>query len=115
VKFKYEHRAVERYFSDFKLMKKKIGENLTRSAKKRYDQLRAAPNFKVYLDTRLGNPHSLSGNLKGYYGISISGNIRLVVRPDVESLDPVSLKECDSVIIKGVLDYHGQKHEWLIP
>lgn len=26
VKFKYEHRAVERYFSDFKLMKKKIGE-----------------------------------------------------------------------------------------
>ncbi|MDD4570831.1 MAG: hypothetical protein PHE70_12030 [Tepidanaerobacteraceae bacterium] len=26
-----------------------------------------------------------------------------------------SLTKCDSVIIEGVMDYHGQKQEWLIP
>jgi plasmid maintenance system killer protein len=113
VDFKYESRSVEKYFSDFKLMKKKLG-NLARNTKKRYEQLKAAANFSIYLSTGLGKPHSLAGNLKGYYGINISSNIRLVVRPDVENLDPASLEKCDSVIIKGVLDYHGQKYEWLI-
>ncbi len=114
MKLKYENRLLEKYFSDFELMKRKIGKRLTRNTKKRYDQLRAAPNFSIYLSTGLGKPHPLAGNLKGYYGINISSNLRLIVRPDVESLDPASLRECDLVIIKGVLDYHGQKHEWLI-
>ena len=80
MKFRCENRSAEEYFSDFDLMKKKIGKDF-----------------------------------KGCYGINISGNIRLIVKPDVEILDPASLKKCDSVIIKGVMDYHGQKHEWLIP
>jgi len=115
VKLGYENPSVERCFSDFDLMRRKIGNDLARGAKKRHDQLRAAANFSIYLNTGLGKPHPLFGNLKGYYGISISGNIRLVVKPDAESLDPDSLKKCDSILIKGVMDYHGQKHEWLIP
>jgi plasmid maintenance system killer protein len=114
VKLKFENQAVEKCFSDFDLMKRQIGKDLTRSTKKRYDQLKAAANFIIYLTTGLGKPHPLTGNLKGCYGISISGNIRLVVKPDVDSLDPASFKKCDSVIIKGVMDYHGQKDEWLI-
>lgn len=115
MKFKYENRSIEEYFSDFDLMKKKIGKGLTRNIKKRYDQFKAAANFSIYLSTGLGKPHPLVGNLKGYYGINISGNIRIIVKPDIESLDPASLKKCDSVMIKGVMDYHGQKQEWLIP
>lgn len=115
MKLKYEKPSVEKYFSDFALMNKKIGKDLIRTTKKRYDQLKAAANFSIYLSTGLGKPHPLYENLKGCYGISITGNVRLVVRPDVESLDPASLKKCDSVIIEGVMDYHGQKDEWLIP
>ncbi|WP_066633943.1 type II toxin-antitoxin system YoeB family toxin [Desulfolucanica intricata] len=115
MKFQYENQAVEKCFSDFDLMKRQIGKDLTRNTKKRYDQLKAAANFGIYLTTGLGKPHPLTGNLKGYYGISISGNIRLIVKPDVDSLDPASLRKCDSVIIKGVVDYHGQTQEWLIP
>lgn len=115
VKLKYENRSVEECFSDFDLMKKKIGKDLTRSTKKRYEQLKAAANFSIYLSTGLGKPHPLVGNLKGYYGINISGNIRLIIKPVVESLDPASLKKCDLVVIKGVLDYHDQKLEWFIP
>ena len=115
MEFQYESHRIERYFTDFELMKKKIGEGLTRNTKKRYDQLKASANFGIYLSTGLGRPHPLVGNLKGYYGVSISGSIRLVIKPDAESLDPASLRECDTVIIRGVMDYHGQKHEWLIP
>ncbi len=115
VKLIYKKPSVEKYFSNFALMSTKLGKDLTRTIKKRCDQLEAAANFSIYLSTGLGKPHSLSGNLKGCYGISISGNIRLIVRPDAESLDPASLTKCDSVIIEGVMDYHGQKQEWLIP
>lgn len=53
--------------------------------------------------------------IKGCYGVSITGNIRLIVKPDVGGVDPATLMKCDSVIIKGVVDYHGKKQEWLIP
>lgn len=112
---KYEKSSVEKYFENFDLMSKEKGKDLTRAVKKRYDQLKAAANFSIYLKTGLGKPHPLYENLKGCYGISVNGNIRLIVRPDVEGLDPDSLKRCDTVIIKGVMDYHGKKHEWLIP
>jgi len=81
-------------------MKKKIGQALARGVKKRCDNLKAATNFGVYLSTGLGKPHSLGGDLKGI---------------DTESLDPASLKECDTIIVEGVMDYHGQENKWLIP
>jgi proteic killer suppression protein/toxin YoeB len=115
VKLKYKKPSVEKYFSNFNLMNKEKGKDLTRAIKKRCDQLKAASNFGIYLSTGLGKPHPLYGNLRGCYGISITGNIRLIVRPDAEALDPASLTKCNSVIIEGVMSYHGQKQEWLIP
>lgn len=111
----YESESIKKYFDDFDLMKKKIGSELTRTTKKRFNELKAANSFSIYLSTGLGKPHPLYEDLKGYYGISISGNRRLIVRPDTDSLDPIALKSCDTVIIKGVEDYHGSKHEWIIP
>jgi len=72
-------------------------------------------NFTIYLKTGLGKPHSLVGDLNGWYGIAISGNIRLIVKPDMEESDDASFEKCDSVIIRGLVDYHGRKNEWLIP
>lgn len=111
----YESETVRKVFNDFNLMKRLIGNDLTRATKNRINQLKASVNFSVYLTTGLGKPHPLYENLKGYYGITITGNIRLIVKPDVESLDHESLKACDTVIVKGVVDYHGKKNEWLIP
>ncbi len=110
-----ESESVRIIFNDFELMKKEIGKDRARATKKRIDQLKASDNFSIYLTTGLGKPHPLYENLKGYYGITITGNIRLIVKPDAESLDPEALKECDTVIIKGVMDYHGRKNEWIIP
>ncbi|MDY6827041.1 MAG: hypothetical protein SVV67_07695 [Bacillota bacterium] len=111
----YKSESVRIIFNDLAMMKKEIGKDRARATKTRIDQLEASDNFSIYLTTGLGKPHPLSENLKGYYGITITGNIRLIVNPDVESLDPEALKECDTVIIKGVMDYHGRKNKWIIP
>lgn len=84
--------------------------------KKRLNQLQATDNFNEYLlKIGLGKPHSLKGNLEKCYGIFISKNYRLVVEPVSENLDLESLKACKVLNIKGVLDYHDGKEEWIIP
>lgn len=97
-------------------MKKAIGFELTRAVKKRYDQLKAANNFSLYLSTGLGKPHALVGE-NGCYGVHITANWRLVIKPLTDDLSPESLKKCDTIQIKGVVDYHGKgaKNNWLIP
>jgi len=111
----YESESIRKIFNDYELMKREIGNDRTRATKKRIDQLKASVNFSVYLTTGLGKPHPLYENLKGYYGVTITGNVRLIIRPNAESTEPEVLKRCDTVIIKGVMDYHGSKNEWLIP
>ena len=73
-------------------------------------------NFNQYLvELRFGKPHLLEDNLKGCFGISITGNYRLIVEPKSNKLDNISLKKCKTIIVKGVVDYHGGKNEWIIP
>lgn len=98
------------------LMKKQIGAELTRSVKKRYDQLKAASSFSVYLSTGLGKPHSLT-DMEGCYGIHVTANWRLVIQPVAENTSSDAFKKCDTVQIKGVVDYHGKgaKNNWIIP
>ena len=119
----YEDDSVKELFEDLcqiqmskGLMKKQIGAELTRSVKKRYDQLKAAENFSIYLGTGLGKPHSLTG-MEGCYGVNVTANWRLVIQPMTENISPEALKHCDTVQIKGVVDYHGKgaKSNWIIP
>ena len=42
-------------------------------------------------------------------------NYRLIVEPLVDLIDDESLKGCKEIDIKGVVDYHDGKIEWLIP
>lgn len=119
----FEDDSVKELFDDLcqiqtpkGLMKKQIGAELTRSVKKRYDQLKSANNFLIYLSTGLGKPHSLTG-MEDCYGVSVSANWRLVIKPVADDKSPEALKRCDTVQIKGVVDYHGKgaKNNWIIP
>jgi proteic killer suppression protein/toxin YoeB len=115
LQIKFDNSDVEKYFNDFSLMQKTIGRDLTKTIKRRYDALKSANNFSIFLDTGLGKPHPLYENLKGMYGVSISANRRLIIQPISDNLSPEALKKCDTIIIKGVEDYHGTKNEWIIP
>ncbi|MEG1705160.1 MAG: hypothetical protein RR290_01115 [Clostridia bacterium] len=97
-------------------MQKKVGLEIGKKIKQRMNQLESAENFNQYL-TKIcfGNPHLLEGNLKSCYGLSITSNYRMIVEPIEAELDIESLKKCKKLNIKGVLDYHGGKNEWIIP
>ena len=112
----YLDEKVQKILCDVKVLQRKVGLEFGRKIKLRMDQLKSTDNFNMYLTSvRLGNPHPLIGDLDKCYGISITGNYRIVVEPLETSLDMESLKNCKVLNIKGVLDYHGGKNEWIIP
>ena len=110
-----ENRKVRKIFKDDTTLIKTIGLDMARSVKKRLNQLIASDNFMEFLEIGLGNPHPLVCNLDKCYGIKITGNYRLIVKPLSENLDADSLRKCKKIDLKGVADYHGEKCEWLIP
>ena len=109
------NKKLDKKLSDIDKLKKILGLDMTRALKYRLDQLRAANNFKEYLDIGLGNPHPLVGNLDNLFGIKLSKNYRLIVEPLLDKLDDDFLRICKKVNLKGVADYHDGKCEWLIP
>lgn len=110
-----DNKKLEKKLCDIECLKKTIGTDMTRTLKRRIEQLRASSNFKEYLDIGLGNPHPLVGNLDNFFGIKINKNYRLIVEPLSDKLDDDSLKKCKKVNLKGVADYHDGKCEWIIP
>lgn len=115
MEIEYDNRAVEDLFNDFNLIKKKTDGVFAKQLKKKYDQLKAFETFSEFLNSNIGKPHSLSGDRKGCYGINISKNKRLIVKPISEDLSSSALKACKNIIIKGVEDYHGSKTTIYIP
>lgn len=118
----YDDNYIKELFTDLcdvanskNLLQKKIGKDKTIAVKKRKNQIEAASNFKLYLDTRLGKPHILHGNLEGLYAIEINAHTRMIIKPVAEDLSAEALSKCDKVIIEGIIEYHGGKDEWLIP
>ena len=96
-------------------MQRRIGPDLSKSLKKRYNQIKSCNLFYEIQQYGFGKIESLSGNLKGYFSIRLDANYRLVIRPKSSDLTVETLKKCDTVIIKGVIDYHGKGNNWIIP
>lgn len=112
MKITYANKKVEKYFSDYSVMQKKIGLELTRGVKKQMNHLVAADSFGDYLSLGLGHPEQLVGFSNIRYSIRVSANARLIIEPNA---DKDSLMICSEVEIEGVSDYHGSKNNWYIP
>lgn len=116
MQFEYQNNKVQKILENHSELQKKVGTEIAKKIIMRLRQLEATENFNMYLTkVALGKPHPLTGDLDNCFGISITGNYRIVVEPLYTNLDMESLKECKVIKIKGVLDYHGEKNEWLIP
>lgn len=117
MQFTYENDEIRSVIeeNEYTWVIKSIGMQMTKTLKKRILQIKASNNFMIYFKTGLGKPHPLDGNLKGSYGISITGNYRLVVEPITDAYDVETLSKCDTVLVKGVVDYHGGKYNWILP
>lgn len=107
----YANKKVERFFEDYGEMKKSIPADWVRTIKKHMDRLRAAETFGDFLKLNLGHPEPLKGENSGKYSVRITGNVRLIMRPN-ETGDAVMI--CEEVEMEGVVDYHGGKEKWYI-
>lgn len=120
----YENDEVKELFDDLNdvrnsnnLMKKEIGAELTKAVKKRYNQIAAFSSFLTLQQSGIGKMESLESDRKGSYSLRVSANYRLIVKPKAKDLSAEMLKTCDTLIIEGVIDYHGKgkKFSWIIP
>ena len=107
---------IEDVTSSKNLAQKCLGKELARVLKKRINELKAAETFAKYLSFGIGKPHSLEGTaFKDCYGVSLDAHRRLVVKPITENISAEALAECKTVEIRGIVEYHGTKNEWIIP
>lgn len=120
----YEDNRVKELFEDLNdvrnskhLMQKKIGAVLTKAVKKRYNQIISFSSFFSLQQSGIGKMESLEGDLKESYSLRVSANYRLLVKPKTKDRSAESLRHCDTLIIGGVIDYHGKgkKYNWIIP
>jgi len=81
-----------------------VGIEITKSVKKRYSQIMASYDFNELMKNNLGHPHPLKGDLQGYYAIGLTGNYRLLIE-----------NNNNKIKVRGVIDYHGDKYNWIIP
>ena len=120
----YEDSKVKRIFEDMNdvqnsknLMIKEIGLEMTKAVKKKYNQMIAFSSFSSLLESKIGKIESLKGDKNGSYSLRLTANYRLIVAPSTDNRSVERLRICDTIIIRGVMDYHGQgaKNNWIIP
>ena len=116
LQFEFRDNKVNKILNDAKTLQRKVGLEIGKKVRQRMNQLQSAKNFNEYLTkVQIGKPHQLEGEFSRCFAISITANYRLIVEPLNTNLDLESLKKCEVLDIKGVLDYHGGKNEWIIP
>lgn len=107
--------SLSKIINDPNKLIKKVGLEMARKIHQRFNEMSASSNFKEYLDYGIGKPHPLVGSLDNLFGIRLNKNYRLIVEPLIDKLDDNGLRMCKKINIKGVVDYHDGKYEWLIP
>lgn len=112
MKINYANQRVEKYFTDFVKLQKKLPFPWVRSIKKHLNNLEAAECFGDFLNLGLGKPELLSGYSRVRYSLHIAANVRLIIEPITKQNE---IANCTEIEIKGVSDYHGDKENWYIP
>lgn len=110
----FANDKVEKYFNNLNYLQKKVGKDHTKKIKQRHDQLKAMCNVFELLGSGLDRPHSLKGDLIGCIGWDIDANYRMIIDVGENPGDLKSFTTVSKVIIKGVVDYHGDKDNWII-
>ncbi len=111
MKITYANKKVEKYFTDFEEMKRKINPQWVRDIKKHINHLLAAENFADFLKVGLGHPEPLKGYKNPTYSLRINANVRMIIEVN-SSQDEIMI--CKEIKIEGVCDYHGDKKNWYI-
>lgn len=112
MKITYADKKVEKFFTDYNKMQKKIPADWVKTIKKHMNRLVAADTFGDFLALGLGKPEPLIGYEQIRYSLHVTPNVRLIIEPNAKG-DTVMI--CEEIEVEGVCDYHGGKENWYIP
>lgn len=107
----YANKKVEKFFSNYTLMQKKLPYEWVRTIKKHMDRLEAAECFGDFLRLGLGKPEQLTGYAQIRYSLHVAPNARLIIEPNATQ-DTIMV--CSEIEVEGVCDYHGSKENWYL-
>lgn len=104
---------IERIFKNRSEMQRRINHQWLKRLWQRLAELYAANNYEIYLKRATGKPHLLEPASDNVVAITITGNVRLLIELDIAEGKTAS--DCCSIVVKGVVDYHGDHETWYIP
>jgi proteic killer suppression protein len=115
VKISYQNKRAEKLITNPKYAIKELGKDIATKVNLRIDQIKAADSLEVLIVGRIGRCHPLHYDFEGMFGLDLNNQVRLIIKPDVEQdcKDYEEIIKCRSIIIIGVVNYHGQKNEWI--
>lgn len=102
----YANNAMKKTLEDPRLIAKRHGD-IARTLTRRMSDLRVAANLSEITHLPPPRRHKLMGSLEGCWGIDVSRNKRLIVRP-VGDYDPEDLTTITAIRIEDITDYHGR-------
>lgn len=100
----YANKSMEHILEDEKLIRKHYGFIETKLINRMSD-LRIARNLSQVSQLPPPRRHKLTGNWKGCWGIDLSKNHRLVIRP-MGSFELNNLATITDIKIEAIEDYH---------
>jgi plasmid maintenance system killer protein len=110
VEIRFISRKLEKQLTDPVEMQKRFGQ-LARKLNQRMKELADAQHLAVMKTIPAARCHELSGARTGELAVDVSGNYRLVFRPDHEPLPRkddggLNWESVNSITITAVVDYH---------
>jgi proteic killer suppression protein len=80
---------------------------LAKRIKQRLLEIEAAENLKQLSLLPSTGFHGLKGKFENCFSLRISGNYRIIIKPEFyNSCEEIKLEEITSIIIIDILDYH---------
>ena len=107
----YADKRLERCFSDYRELKKRLPLPWIKTIMKDLKWLEVSASFGDFLDLGVCQPEALKGELQGYWSLHVSANARLILLPEGSE----DILCCNTVRIEGVVDYHGKSRSWYLP
>ncbi len=104
MEIEYSTNKLQKILTDPRLIKKYYGNDYNKIVN-RLSELAAADNLAEIPETPPPRRHKLNGNLDGCWGISISPNDRIIIKP-IGNFDMNDLSSIKMVSIVDIQDYH---------
>lgn len=100
----YASKSIKRILEDQRLIVKNYGD-ISRNLILRMSDLRVASNLNEISHLPPPRRHKLTSNFKGCWGIDLSRNKRLIIRP-IGDFDSNDLTSITAIRIEDITDYH---------